>query len=268
MTIHSLLLAGGGTMGRALLSNWREVAFDVAVIEPDPANHAALKEAHPGARIYPALQDGLKPTTILLAVKPQQLDAALPAYRAQFGAQPLYLTIAAGKPLAYYAQALGAEARVIRAMPNTPAMVHEGATVFCANAQATQKDCDFAAQLFRGTGLIEWVADEALMDAITALSGSGPAYVFLFLDALITGGVELGLSPELAKALALQTVSGACTLARGNPLSLAELRRNVTSSGGTTEAALSMLMADDALQHLLRDAMRAASSRAKALTGA
>ncbi len=257
--MHTTLLIGHGKMGGALLSRWRQsLGGDFAVI--DPQDHA------PG--IHPdlaSLPETVHPDVIVFAVKPQELASILPAYKARFGSSPLYLSIAAGKSLAFFAQNLGNTAQIVRAMPNTPALVGKGITVLCASDTVSAANRDKAESLMREAGAVQWLDNESHMDAVTALSGSGPAYTFLFLDGLTKAGVSAGLSPEMSRALALQTVAGSCALAEHSADSFAQLRRNVTSPGGTTEAALAVLMKDDRLEALVDEAVQAAAKRSREL---
>lgn len=237
----TILLAGCGKMGSALLAGWQTSAreeMSIAIVEPKPGDH--------GSAMYPslgALPKEFSPDIIVLAVKPQQLDAALPEYGARFGTKPLYLSIAAGKGAAYYESKLGNGARVIRAMPNTPALVGEGMTVLFANAATTNEERVLAADLFACVGKTEWVENEEWMHAVTAISGSGPAYFFLLAEQLMAAGIKAGLPPALAERLTRQTFFGSATYAEADTdTDFATLRQNVTSPGGTTEAALSVLM--------------------------
>lgn len=256
----SLLLVGCGRMGGALLAMWQAEGCDIAVIEPG-------RPAPPAANAYPALAtlpEDFSPAVVVFAVKPQSLESVLPEYAERFGDAPLYVSIAAGKDLAFYARHLGPDARVIRAMPNTPALVGRGMTALCANACVTDADREIASALFAAVGQVAEVP-EAAMHAVTALSGSGPAYAFLFMEALAEAGARLGLDASLARHLAMQTVAGATALAAKDTRDLASLRRDVTSPGGTTEAALSVLMENGALTALMGRAMTAADARSKEL---
>jgi len=206
------------------------------------------------------------PHIIVFAVKPQQLDTILPEYHVRFASiNPLYLSIAAGKTLAYFQKHLGGHAHIVRAMPNTPALVGQGMTVLCASETLPASARKIAGDLMGAVGKIEWLADESLMDAVTAISGCGPAYVFLFLESLVKAAVESGLPEPLAKTLALQTLSGSVALAGHSAKNFEQLRIDVTSPGGATEAALSLLMRGDALTKLFESAVLAAINRSKEL---
>jgi pyrroline-5-carboxylate reductase len=257
-----ILLIGAGKMGGALLGAWvKSGAAQLTVIEQNPAF------THDSVKVYRSLPEtsGLTPDVVVIAVKPQSLDELTPLLANEFGAKPLYLSIAAGKTLSYFAKYLG-DASIIRAMPNTPALIGKGISALVANSNvnAEQKEC--ATLLLKAAGHIVWLEDESQMDAVTAVSGSGPAYAFLFMDALVQAGIKQGLSEDIAKKLAVETVHGAAELARKMPESLEQLRKNVTSPGGTTEAALKVLMKEDAQQKLIDEAVTAAVKRSKELS--
>lgn len=263
-----LLLVGGGQMGQALLGGWLQAGLapaDVQLVEPDEARRRDLAKRLPVRAVAdPAELDGRPPRILIVAVKPQVLDAALPAYRHLVDAGTLVLSIAAGKRIATFEAMFGARMAVVRAMPNTPAAVGRGATVLCANAAAAGRRGE-AEALLAAVGETEWVEDEALLHAVTAMSGGGPAYVFLLIEALAAAGARQGLPPELSMRLARATVAGSGELARRSEATPAELRRNVTSPGGTTQAALAVLMAEDGLQPLLDRALAAAAQRSREL---
>jgi pyrroline-5-carboxylate reductase len=200
---------------------------------------------------------------IVLAVKPQSMDVVLSSCaKAHTGS--LYLSIAAGKTLGYFEKHLG-KAAVVRAMPNTPALIRKGISALCANTYVNAQQKQLATSLLEAAGEVVWLNDEAQMDAVTAISGSGPAYVFLFMEALIAAGLAQELSEEIATKLALHTVRGSVKLAMKSDELLADLRKNVTSPGGTTEAALKVLMKEDGLKALISKAVAAAIGRAKEL---
>lgn len=271
--IRRLLLVGHGRMGSALMDAWSREGLldgvDAIVIEPATPSPSLQSNGQLRISMLPSLDgipSGWIPDAVMFAVKPQSLDAVLPAYAARFGIAPLYITIAAGKETAFYAKHLGADARIVRAMPNTPALIGQGITaLYCAPGTA-EPDKDMAKALFSAVGAVALVDDESLMHAATALSGSGPAYVFLFLEALTEAGIAQGLDPTLARSLADQTVIGASALASASRgLSLELLRTQVTSPGGTTEAGLKPLMEGDALKRLIHEALHQAAERSKAL---
>ncbi len=267
-----LLLLGCGKMGGALLKGWLDQRIagtserPVFVIEPSAE---ALRPFAGTANVtrLDALPPSLRPAVILLAVKPQMMDQALGALAGVKAAKPLFLSIAAGKTLAYFAKHLGADAAVVRSMPNTPAAVGRGVTVAVANPHVDKAMRDLAGRLLAAVGEVHWVDDEGLLDAVTAVSGGGPAYVFFLIEALAEAGRQAGLPAELAMRLARVTVSGAGELARlsGEPAST--LRENVTSPAGTTLEALKILMAADGIQPLFNRAIAAATRRSRELAG-
>jgi pyrroline-5-carboxylate reductase len=213
------------------------------------------------------LPAGLRPGIVLLAVKPQMMDQGLATMGAVAAAKPLFLSIAAGKTLAYFARHLSAEAAVVRAMPNTPAAVGRGATVAVPNRHVTPAGRAVAQRLLAAVGEVHWVDDEGLLDAVTALSGGGPAYVFLLIEVMAQAGIDAGLPADLARRLARATVCGAGELARLSPEEPATLRQNVTSPAGTTLEALKILMAPDGMQPLFTKAIAAATRRSRELAG-
>ncbi len=266
-----LLLVGCGKMGGALLSGWLErgaPAENVVVIEPQPGRRVADFVAR-GVTVVGAaatVDRGFRPKVVVLAVKPQSMDEAA-APLARF-ARPVtvFLSIAAGTPIATFEALFGAAA-IVRAMPNTPAAIGRGITVLTANAKASAAQRTACADLMEAVGEVAWVEDESLMDAVTAVSGSGPAYVFLLVEALAEAGAAAGLPPELAQRLARATVSGSGELLRLSAEDAATLRQNVTSPGGTTAAALEVLMAPDGLRRLMAEAVAAAAKRSRELAG-
>jgi pyrroline-5-carboxylate reductase len=262
-----LVLVGAGKMGGALLSGWLGGGLDpaaVTVVDPSPPPETAALLAEHGVAHRTAPPEGPQARVLLLAVKPQMMGAALPALRALVGPQTLTVSIAAGTTVATIEAALGGA--IVRAMPNTPAQVGRGAAGLFANSVVTAADRDLAGALLSAVGIAEWVGSEAEIDAVTAVSGSGPAYVFLLVEALAAAGVRAGLPAELAGHLARQTIVGAGELLHRSDLPAETLRRNVTSPNGTTAAALSILMAGDGLQPLMDRAVEAARRRAEELS--
>jgi pyrroline-5-carboxylate reductase len=244
--IGRLALVGAGKMGGAMLEGWLALGLDprnVVVIEPHPSEEIAAL-AKKGAAINPPAGSVGAIATIVLAVKPQVAAEVMPAVAALAGAETLVVSIMAGKTLGFLQDALP-KAAIVRAMPNTPAAIGRGITVAVPNDRVTAEQKQRAHALLAASGAAEWVGDEALMDAVTAVSGSGPAYVFLLAETLAKAGVAAGLPADLSAKLARQTVAGAGELLYRSPLEPATLRRNVTSPGGTTAAALSVLMAAD-----------------------
>ena len=263
----TLFLVGCGKMGTALLSGWLEggVARRFHVVEPAglPARLAACAEIswHPSAATLAA---DLGPDAVVFAVKPQIIDEVLPHYRRWAQGETLFLSIVAGKTIAGFERHLGAAA-IVRSMPNMAAAIGRAITVACANSRVSEAQRRLCDRLLAGIGESAWVEEEALLDAVTALSGSGPAYVFLLIEALARAGEKEGLSPDLALRLAKVTVAGAGELARLAQEPPAELRQSVTSRGGTTEAALAVLMGEGGLSDLLERAVAAAARRSREL---
>jgi len=263
----TLVLVGCGQMGSAMLRGWlaRGAAERFLVVEPAGAP-AALADAAGVAwhRAASDLPPGLAPDAVVFAVKPQLIDAVVPAYRRWVRQETLFLSIAAGTTIAGLARHLG-EAAIVRCMPNTPAAIGRAITVACPNKRVGAGQRHLCDLLLAAIGDSAWVEDEALMDAVTAVSGSGPAYVFLLIEALAYAGAKVGLPADLALRLARATVAGAGELARLSPEPPARLRENVTSPGGTTRAALDVLMAENGFMQLLERAVAAATARSREL---
>ncbi len=259
--MSSLLLIGCGNMGSAMLASWKKNPAhgitDLYVIDP---NYSA-SESFNDISDFPS---DIKPDVIMFAVKPQQLADILPEYKKRFGGYPLYISIAAGKTIEFFAEYLGSDAKIIRAMPNTPAFVGKATTALCAGVNISDEQKMLATRLMEAFGKAIWVVEKD-MDAVTAISGSGPAYVFLFLDVLTKAGVNAGLDAEVAKTLAAGMLHGSVHLAEKSEKNFTQLRENVTSKGGTTEAAISVLMQNDALENLIDNAVQEAIKRAKEL---
>lgn len=261
----TLVLAGAGKMGGAMLSGWLAQGLDanrVAVIEPHPSDEARDFAAR-GVRLNPDTKDIGTADVLVLAVKPQMFRDAGPQLKALVGPSTLVVSIMAGTTIAGITDVCGG--KVIRAMPNTPAAIGRGITVAVPANGVTPDQRAVADALLRATGGVEWVDDEALMDAVTAVSGSGPAYVFLLAEELARAGVAAGLPEALATKLARDTVSGSGELLHRSDLDSATLRQNVTSPGGTTAAALDVLMGLDGFHPLLARAIAAATKRSKEL---
>jgi pyrroline-5-carboxylate reductase len=264
-----LLLIGAGKMGGALLEGWLKQGLDptmvfvqdVVLSEPMRAfarDHGIVANDAP---VLPA-----PPAVIVIAVKPDVTESLLQDVEPMLGEGTVILSIAAGRTLEGLSRDLPGTVAVVRAMPNTPASVRRGVTVCIANANVTagqKRECD---ALLGAVGEVVWVEDEALLDPVTAVSGSGPAYVFLLAECLEAAGIEAGLPHDLAKQLAQSTVAGAGELLGRSDLEPAELRKNVTSPKGTTAAALEVLMTDDALKNLMRRAVAAAAKRSSELS--
>lgn len=270
-TAGPLLLVGGGKMGGAMLAGWLDRGLapaEVVVVEPWAERAGELRAL--GVTVVAdaaELADDLAPETVVLAVKPQQMDEVVPGTRRFAAPDTVFLSIAAGKTIGYFEGHLGAGAGIVRAMPNTPAAVGRGITVACANGPVSEPQRRRCDGLLAAVGEVAWVDDEAPLDAVTALSGGGPAYVFLLVECMAEAGVAAGLAPDLAMRLARVTVSGAGELLRQAEEPAATLRRNVTSPGGTTAEALKVLMAADAWPALMTRAIAEATRRSKELAG-
>lgn len=268
-----LLLAGAGKMGGAMLSGWLRRGLDpaqVVVLDPAPPVEMAqfIKEHRIASPLSAAGALTAAPAVIVVAVKPQAMDAVFPDLAKLAGPGTLVLSIAAGKTLSSFEKHLSVGAAVVRAMPNTPAAIGRGITVCVANGHVSPQQRALATSLVEAVGEVGWVDDEALIDAVTAVSGSGPAYVFLLAEALAAAGVAQGLDPALSVRLARATVSGAGELLRQSSESASQLRQNVTSPGGTTAAALSVLMREgDGVPDLMVEAIAAATKRGRELAG-
>lgn len=265
-TLPSIVLVGGGRMGSAMLAGWREQGLSQAVII-DPSPEAAAL-AGPGITVVRDphnIPRGFTPAAVILAVKPQMAAQALPAY-ARFAGSAVFISIMAGKTIHAIGQLLGRHTALVRAMPNTPAAVRQGITVAHACSHVSAHQRELANTLLAATGDVAWVEDENLLDPVTAISGGGPAYVFLLTELMEQAGLEQGLPPELARQLARQTVIGSAALLAASDEDAAQLRINVTSPGGTTAEALKLLRADDALPEIFRKAIAAATERSRELS--
>jgi pyrroline-5-carboxylate reductase len=264
----SVLLVGAGKMGSAMLEGWMALGLEpshIAVIEPQPAPEIAALAAR-GLRLNPLADTPVAAAAIVIAVKPQNAPEVLPILAPFVGPATVVLSIMAGRTLQFLGQAFP-DAALVRAMPNTPAAIGRGITVAVGNARVAADQHTLVHRLLSAVGAVEWVDDEALMDAVTALSGSGPAYVFLLAEAMARAGIAAGLPPALAAKLARATVAGSGELLHRSPLEAATLRQNVTSPGGTTAAALDVLMSKDGLDPLLTKAIAAATRRSRELAG-
>lgn len=262
----TLALVGAGKMGSAMLEGWLGLGLDparVVVLEPQPSEGVAALCAR-GLRLNPDV-GAMRVDVIMVAIKPQVAAEILPRLGPLVGPQTLVVSIMAGRTLRFLSEGLPARTAIVRAMPNTPAAIGRGIAVAVANAGATPEQRDIAHRLLTATGIVEWVEDEALLDAVTAVSGSGPAYVFLLAESLARAGVAAGLPPALAGRLARETVAGSGELLHRSGLEASVLRENVTSPGGTTAAALAVLMAADGLDPLMQKAVAAATRRGREL---
>ncbi|OHV82479.1 pyrroline-5-carboxylate reductase [Ensifer sp. LCM 4579] len=264
-----IVLIGAGNMGGAMLGGWLKSGVrggDVLVIDPAPPPAMAKLIADNGVGHATSVPDGVKAGVIFLAVKPQVMNAALPPLRSLVGPETVIISVAAGKTLAFIERHLG-EAAIVRAMPNTPALIGRGVTGAFPNARVTEAQRVLVHDLLKVSGPVEWLASETDIDAVTAVSGSGPAYVFYLVECMAEAGRKLGLEADLAMRLARETVAGAGELLYQSPDDAGRLRQNVTSPGGTTAAALGILMADDGMQPLFDKAIAAARARAEELAG-
>jgi pyrroline-5-carboxylate reductase len=259
-------------MGGALLKGWLAGGRDpsrIFVQEPSPPPDVAGAIAQAGIVTGAPPAMDAPPDVIVLGVKPQMMEAVLPAVAPLAGPDTVVLSIAAGTSIAGMARHLGPRAAIVRAMPNTPAAIGRGITALCANANATPEQRAECEALLKVSGETVWVDEEGQIDAVTAVSGSGPAYVFLLAECLAEAAKAAGLAPDLAAKLARATISGAGELLHQSTLEPAELRRNVTSPGGTTQAALNVLMGEDSatgpMQELVTRAVAAAQARAREL---
>ncbi|MGG5809695.1 pyrroline-5-carboxylate reductase [Falsiroseomonas sp. CW058] len=263
-TLPPLLLVGCGKMGGAMLAGWRERGLSQA-IAVDPH----LPEAPPGVTLLrdaAAIPAGFAPAAVILATKPQEAAATLPLY-ARFAGTAVFVSVMAGRTIAGMGALLGPDAAIIRAMPNTPAAVRQGFTVACAGAGVSAAQRALADSLLAATGETAWVEDEGLIDPVTAVSGGGPAYVFLLAEVMEAAAREQGIPADLARRMARATVAGSGALLGASAEDAAQLRKNVTSPKGTTERALAVLMAEGALPALMSRAIAAATARSRELAG-
>jgi pyrroline-5-carboxylate reductase len=265
----TIMLVGAGKMGSAMLDGWLALGLSpasVVVIEPQPTPEITAFTSR-GLKLNVPLKDVRDTSAIVIAVKPQVAPTVVPTLVPLLAPDTVVLSIMAGRTLAFLEGALAPSTALVRAMPNTPAAIGRGITVAAPNTKVSQRQRALVHTLLAATGLVEWVADEGLMDAVTAVSGSGPAYVFLLVEALTLAGTSAGLPPDLAAKLARATVSGSGELLNHSPLGPANLRHNVTSPGGTTAAALDVLMAPDGMVQLMSRAVLAATRRSRELAG-
>ncbi|WP_206935178.1 pyrroline-5-carboxylate reductase [Roseococcus thiosulfatophilus] len=269
MALPPLLLLGCGKMGGAMLSGWLEQGLppETVVVEP----HAPAMAAFAGRVRHVAttgeIPAGFQPAAVILATKPQEAPVAIPALAPFARPETVFLSIMAGKTVAGLSALLGGEARVVRAMPNTPAAVRQGFTVGFAGAGVDAGQRDLCDRLLSAIGEAAWVEDEGMIDAVTAVSGGGPAYVFLLAEVMEAAALDQGLPPDLARRMARATVAGSGALLGASDQDAAALRRAVTSPKGTTERALAVLMREGALPDLMREAIAAATARSRELAG-
>lgn len=260
---RGLVLLGCGKMGSAMLAGWLAQGLSpssVWVLDPYPSDWLKGTGVHINKGAPPS------PAIALIAVKPQMMGDALPAMKALGNGETVFLSVAAGTPISMFEEALGAQSPIIRAMPNTPAAIGRGITAIVGNARASVADMDMADTLLRAVGQVVRLTDEGQMDAVTAVSGSGPAYVFHLIETLAAAGEAEGLPADLAMSLAKATIGGAGQLAEDAAEGPTQLRINVTSPNGTTQAALEVLMNEvDGFPVLMRRAIKAAADRSREL---
>ncbi len=264
----TLLLVGAGNMGGALLAGWLEQGLDpraIAVQDPGPPApmKALLDKHHIETRKTVAL--ATPPAVIVLAVKPQVMDQVYPPVARLAGSDTVVLSVAAGKTIASFEDHLPAGRAVVRSIPNTPAAVGRGITVAVANAHVTPTQKALCDRLLKAVGAVAWVEDESLIDAVTAVSGSGPAYVFYLAECMAEAGIKAGLPVDLARQLARWTVAGSGELLHRSDIDPGRLRQNVTSPNGTTHAGLQVLMGEKGMQPLFDEAIAAATRRSREL---
>ena len=263
--IPPILLVGMGRMGGAMLAGWQELGLAPS-IAVDPALPAS-----PGSNVTvvadgAAIPAGFKPAAVVFAVKPQSAAATLPPY-ARFAGEAVMLSIMAGQTIRGIGSLLGPTAAIVRAMPNTPAAIRQGVTVCVAGPEVSRAQRDLCNGLLAAVGAVAWVEDEGLIDPVTAVSGGGPAYVFLLVELLEKSAIEQGIPPDLARLLARRTVAGSGALLAASEEDAAALRVAVTSPKGTTERALAVLMDPQACPALFSRAIAAATARSRELAG-
>lgn len=265
-----LILVGAGKMGGAMLAGWLADGLDpetVTVLDPAPGASIQNLAKEQGLGLTDdAAALPRDASVMVLAVKPQIMEEVLPTVKEAVSDRTAVLSIAAGKTIASLAAHLGPDAAIVRSMPNTPAAIGRGITVACANDRVRPEQKNKCDELLRAAGAVAWTDDETALDAVTAVSGSGPAYVFLLAECMEEAGVQAGLERGLARQLARETVSGAGELLRQSDDDAATLRQNVTSPGGTTAAALEVLMGVEGMQGLMVRAVKAAAERSRELS--
>ena len=264
MMSNTIVLIGAGNMGFAMLTGWlrKDPALIVHVVEPfEPFQTRARQVGARPVATLAELPSGLTADLVVLAVKPQMVALVLADCTSLAERGATFVSVAAGITINAMARPLPQDTPIIRCMPNTPAAIGEGMMVLCAGHAVADRARTLTETLFAASGPVAWLQDESLMDAVTAISGSGPAYVFHFIEALTEAGVSLGLTPDMAGLLARQTVAGSGRMVQTAEASPTVLRQQVTSPNGTTAAALAVLMADQALMRLVRRAAKAARDR-------
>ncbi|HPF47887.1 MAG: pyrroline-5-carboxylate reductase [Alphaproteobacteria bacterium] len=270
---NPILLVGCGKMGSAMLSGWLKRKLDGAaihIVDPNIEHVKAEFKNFDDRQLHNSFETisrKIKPSFIILAVKPQMMDDVMEALKINRVSGDVIVSVAAGRTIRYFEDHISRDQAIIRAMPNTPAAIGRGITVCCANRLVSVDKREVCTLLLQAVGMVEWIEDESLMDAVTALSGSGPAYVFAMVEAMASAGEAIGLDPELSRRLARETVCGSGALLDQSKELASKLRENVTSPGGTTAAALDVLMADDGIFRIMRRAMQDAKARSKELAG-
>jgi pyrroline-5-carboxylate reductase len=264
----TLVLAGCGKMGSAMLEGWLKAGADpkmIVAIDPKPPHEVMELLQKRGIRHNPPVTSITDAEVIIVAVKPQVMEDVLPNLVSLKSSRPLILSVAAGKTIATFAKHFGQDAAIIRTIPNTPAAIGRGITAMSANANVSKVQMALATALLSSTGEVVTVDDESMIDLVTAVSGSGPAYIFYLTECMAAAGEKIGLPAALAMQLARATVAGSGELMRQTGIDAATLRQNVTSPNGTTFAALQVLMADNGMMQLFENAITAAAKRSKEL---
>lgn len=265
----SLVLVGAGKMGGSMLEGWLTIGFPgerIAVFDPNPSTHI-VEVCNKASVILNPDQLPFEPAALVLAIKPQALESVAPAVNLLLGTNTVLVSILAGKTIANLREYMPRARAVVRTIPNLPASIGKGATGAFADMHTSSEQRSTINALLQSNGLVEWLASEDLIDAVTAVSGSGPAYIFYLTECLAEAGEAAGLPPDLAARLAKATVTGSAELVASSDLPPSTLRENVTSPAGTTAAALHKLMADDGLAPLMKKAVNAARKRAQELAG-
>lgn len=272
MIKNNILLVGCGKMGGAMLSGFLpklESADQVIVSEHSEQVRYDIEEKlgviAVGNLADCEFDDDIKIAAVILALKPQIIEQALPDILAKCNKDTVFISVIAGKTISFFQKYLGVDAKIIRTMPNLPALIGQGVTVACSNDNISNEDEALATSLLQSVGECHFIDDESKLDAVTAISGSGPAYVFHFVESMIKAGVELGLSEGLATALATKTLSGCAALIEQSEKNVTALKEQVISPNGTTFAGLNVLSADDALEKLIKNTTKAACDRSKEL---
>lgn len=264
----TLVLVGAGKMGGAMLEGWLASGADpkkIVALDPFASEEMKALLSKHGVALNPVVAGITNAEVVLVAVKPQMMDEVLPTIVGLGASMPLILSVAAGKTIATFERYFGKQAAVIRTIPNTPAAIGRGITAMCANPNVSKQQLQLATDLLSAIGEVVTVEREDLIDCVTAVSGSGPAYVFYMTECLAQAAEKIGIPPTLAAQLARATVAGSGELMRVTGTEAATLRQNVTSPNGTTYAALQVLMANDGMAPLFEKAVKAAADRSKEL---